>query len=345
MELLDRYLQAVKKHLPLRRQDDIIAELRANLESQLEDKEAQLGRPITTGEAEDWLRALGSPMMVAARYQPQQYLIGPTLFPMYWFVMRTVFLWATVIYSVVSGIVILLGPWHPNSVIEAVLRIPGVLVNSAVWVTLVFAAIEYALTHFPEKLPPMKGCLTGEWSPSSLPPLEKAPVAGGKRRSFAQAVAEVIFGFFLLVWLLLIPKNPFLLLGPGVAYLQVAPFSLAPVWITFYWLIVGLNVLQLAWKCADLARGSWQHTSGLQHIVEKAFGLIPLILLLTVRDHVYVMLKNPAADQLRYGATVENINHWTHTGLSVICAIVVIQLIWDTVQIAVATQRAHSVQR
>jgi hypothetical protein len=80
MELLDRYLQAVKKHLLLRRQDDIIAELRANLESQLEDKEAELGRPLTTGEAEDWLRTLGPPMMVAARYQTQQYLIGPTLF-------------------------------------------------------------------------------------------------------------------------------------------------------------------------------------------------------------------------------------------------------------------------
>ena len=39
MELLDRYLQAVKKHLPWQRQDDIIAELRANLESQLEDRE------------------------------------------------------------------------------------------------------------------------------------------------------------------------------------------------------------------------------------------------------------------------------------------------------------------
>jgi len=38
MELLDRYLQAVKKYLPLARQEDIIAELRANMEAQLEDK-------------------------------------------------------------------------------------------------------------------------------------------------------------------------------------------------------------------------------------------------------------------------------------------------------------------
>ena len=49
MELLDRYLQAVKKYLPARRQDDIIAELRANMESQIEDKESELGRPLHPG--------------------------------------------------------------------------------------------------------------------------------------------------------------------------------------------------------------------------------------------------------------------------------------------------------
>ena len=43
MELLDRYLNAVRRHLPWLRQDDIIAELRANLEAQLEDKEAAAG--------------------------------------------------------------------------------------------------------------------------------------------------------------------------------------------------------------------------------------------------------------------------------------------------------------
>ena len=66
MELLDRYLQAVKRHLPWERQDDIIAELRANLEAQLEDKEAELGRPLTKEEAEQWLKQMGAPIQVAA---------------------------------------------------------------------------------------------------------------------------------------------------------------------------------------------------------------------------------------------------------------------------------------
>jgi hypothetical protein len=101
MELLDRYLQAVKKHLPWQRQDDIIAELRANLEAQLEDKEAELGRPLTKAEAEEWLKQLGAPMQMAARYQPQQYLIGPTVFPIYWYVLKMATAWCMIIYTIV----------------------------------------------------------------------------------------------------------------------------------------------------------------------------------------------------------------------------------------------------
>ena len=58
MELLDRYLQAVRKHLPWQRQEDILAELRANLESQLDEKQGELGRPLTPTEAEEWIGGL-----------------------------------------------------------------------------------------------------------------------------------------------------------------------------------------------------------------------------------------------------------------------------------------------
>src|SRR5579863_5139005 len=135
MELLDRYLQAVKKYLPARRQDDIIAELRANMESQIEDKESELGRPLTQGEMEDLLRKMGSPVMVASRYQPQQYLIGPTVFPMYLYVLRIAVLWAIVIYSVVIVAVIPFTSPSASSVADSLMRMPGVLMTVAAWVT------------------------------------------------------------------------------------------------------------------------------------------------------------------------------------------------------------------
>jgi HAAS domain-containing protein len=327
MELLDRYLQAVKKYLPVRRQDDIIAELRANMESQIEDKESELGRLLTQGEMEDLLRKMGSPLKVASRYQPQQYLIGPAIFPMYLYVLRVAILWALIIYSIIVA-VILFTSHSAAGVADSLMRTPGVLINVAAWVTLVFAAFEFISSRYPGKCPPIAG-FTDNWQPSTLPPLEKNDVSGRKPRSFTLAVAEVVVGFLLIAWLLLIPSHPFLLMGPGVVVLQMAPFQLAPVWWTFYWWIIGLNALQLAWKTLDLARGQWQQPAPIRQIIFKAVGLIPLVLLLSVRDHIYVMLKNPSADQLQYGQNLDVINNGIRLGVSVICAIVVLQLSWE----------------
>ncbi|MGA7106820.1 MAG: hypothetical protein WBV28_24610 [Terracidiphilus sp.] len=341
MDLLERYLQAVKKHLPGKKQDDILAELRANLEAQLEDKEAELGRPLAQGEMEDWLRAMGPPILVASRYQPQQYLIGPALYPVYLYVLRVSAFWAIIIYTVVNAVVIPLTSPTGESAMEAVLRAPGVLITVAAWVTLIFAAVEFAAARFPEKCSPIAG-LTGKWSPSSLPPLEKDTPQGKKPRSFATAVAEVTFEFLFLVWLLLIPQHPFLVMGPGVVFLDAGPFQLAQAWWTFFWWIVALSVLQIAWHSVDLARGTWRHRSKLEHIAVKVFGLAPLVLMLDVRDKVYVLLKNPAVDRAHYGSALESINKSVHLGLLVVTTIVALQLAWEIAQAMVQISRGRA---
>jgi hypothetical protein len=228
MELLDRYLQAVKKHLPWQRQDDILAELRVNLESQLEDREAELGRPLTTREAEDWLKQIGPPIQIAARYQPQQYLIGPAIFPTYWYVMKLVSVWAMAVYGIVSAIQIFSAD-NPTwtSALEALLRAPVVLLNTATWVTLTFAVLELVVANYPGVWPGIPGYPV-DWSPAKLPALEKDGAPGNKPRSHAQAIAQVIFGFVFLGWLLLIPQYPYLLMGPGAGFLRASPFQLGP---------------------------------------------------------------------------------------------------------------------
>ena len=56
MELLERYLQAVKFWLPKEQKQDIIAELSEDLHSQIEEKEAELGRKLTAIEVEFLLK-------------------------------------------------------------------------------------------------------------------------------------------------------------------------------------------------------------------------------------------------------------------------------------------------
>ena len=67
MELLDRYLQAVRFWLPKAQQEDLLAEFGEDLRSQIEDKETELGRPLDKGEMSAILKRCGSPMMVASR--------------------------------------------------------------------------------------------------------------------------------------------------------------------------------------------------------------------------------------------------------------------------------------
>jgi|SRR5580658_7747272 hypothetical protein len=328
MDLLDRYLAAVKKHLPWQRQDDIIAELRANLESQLEDKESELGWPLTAGEVGAILKRMGPPMQVAARYQTQQYLIGPGLFPTYWYVMRLAFGWGLTIYLIVAGVQILVGPPSTTAIVETVLRVPGLLITVAAWVTLVFAAMEFGVRRWPEKCPAVLG-VSADWSPSTLPPVEAIAAGAKKRRSYAQAVAEVVFGFLALVWVLLIPSHPYLLFGPGWLYLRELPYQPAPAWTQFYWWIIALNIIQLTWRTTDLLWGRWQRPAAVQSIVVKAFGLIPLAMLLTAKDHMLATLKNPALDQARYGATLESINQGVYKAFVIIAVIAVLGLAWD----------------
>ena len=338
MELLDRYLQAVKKHLPWKRQDDILAELRANLESQLEDQESEIGRPLTTAEVETWLKQIGPPIAVAARYQPQQYVIGPAVFPTYWYVMKIATFWTLVIYGIVSVVLVFSASDPSWSAIGAVLRAPFVLMNMAAWITLTFAAFEFALSRSWITWPATAVSPT-EWSPSSLPPLDKQALSGKKPRSYAIAVAEVVWGFLFLGWLLLVPKHPFLMFGPGATYIHYSPFQLEPVLFQFYWWVVGLNVLQLAWRCLDLMFGGWQGPRVAQQVATKIMGLVPLLILINAPGHMLFTLKNPAVDQARYGEALHQTNQGIHAALLIVCLIVVLQLLFEAGQKGLAAYR------
>jgi hypothetical protein len=358
MELLDRYLQAVKKHLPWDRQEDIIAELKANLESQLEDKEAALGRPLTKVEAEAWLKEMGLPIQVAARYLPQRYLIGPAVFPMYWYVLKLACFWSLIIFTIVWAVQVFAGstasdieflgvviriPGVPmTTVLGVLLRMPGVMMTAAAWVTLIFAAIEFGIKRNPPICGPLAGAVT-DWSPATLPPVDRN--AKNKPRSFAMAAAEVIFGFLFLVWLLLVPGHPWLLMGPGAFAFHASPFRLAPVWIHFYWWVVGLNVLQLAWNCVDLARESWQRPQPAKQIALRGFGLIPMVVLLAAPGNVYLTLRNPASDQGLHGAQLAAINHGIFMGAALICILVGLQLLWEIGRLSLNSYRRRAAVR
>lgn len=70
MELVDRYLKAVRFWLPKARQPDILAELSEGLRVQIDEKEAELGRKLHDADTEAILQRSGDPMLVAEQYRP-----------------------------------------------------------------------------------------------------------------------------------------------------------------------------------------------------------------------------------------------------------------------------------
>jgi len=346
MELLDRYLQAVKRHLPWERQNDIIAELRANLEAQLEDKEAALGRSLTKDEAEEWLKQIGSPIQVAARYQRQQYLIGPALFPTYSYILKLVLTWVTVIYAIANALTIAAANQGGEAVLRAALRLPWIWMVNAAIVTLIFAVIELTGARFPEKFctfepfaGSMSGPATASWSPLDLPPADLGDSEWFKPRSFTRVLLEVFSSCFLLAYVLLVPHYPFLLFGPGEWYLRSLPYQLAPVWWTFYWWVVCVNAFELAWKIVDLARGAWQRPKNrARHLAMHALSLIPLGILLAAPNHALFLLKNPA-DAAKLGGALAAANKSVLLGLTIAFAIVILQLVWMGVKMGLEAYR------
>jgi hypothetical protein len=337
MDLLERYLQAVRKHLPWTlsraRQDDIVAELRANYESQLEEREADLDRKLTEGEMIDWLKQLGNPMQVAGRYQPVQYLIGPTLFPMYLYVLRLALIWSLAIYAFVTIVLTWTGVPIVSSVAEAIFRAPGVMFTAATWVTLVFVVLEYIFARHPQLLPRMDG-INVDWSPSKLAPLEPARSSRRKQPVFAKFAAQVIFEWLFLGWLLLVPKYPFLMFGPSAWYAQVGPFKIASVWWTFYWVVVAFNFAQIVWNTMDLTSGAWRRPTPLKPLFFKAGGLITIGVLLTAQNHVFALLKDPAAsDAAKYNAMLNQLNPSLYFGMQVVFLIVAMQFAWEIYQL------------
>src|SRR5438552_1241884 len=90
MDLVERYVHAVSFWLPRAQQADIVAELSEDIHSQIDEQEAKVGRKLNESEVESILKQRGRPVLVANRYRPQQYLIGPALFPVYRIVLMIV---------------------------------------------------------------------------------------------------------------------------------------------------------------------------------------------------------------------------------------------------------------
>jgi hypothetical protein len=267
MSLLDRYLAAVRDHLPAGQQDDIIAELGDDLRSRFEERAADLGRPLTEDEEAELLRPYGRPLLMAARYRPQQHLIGPNVFPYYWAALKLALSIALVVWAALIVAFAVSGRAAGGS-LDALWRMP---VNAALWVftwvTLIFAIIEAAAGRVRA---------WERWDPRSLP----RDIASAPRPSRLETGLDLVFStVFVVVW----AGMPHFASFKPLTSLHL---GMSPALAAFYTPILAVAVASVAVKAFLLLRPEARAFRFAAGLAVTAASLAILILLLRAGDLV-----------------------------------------------------------
>ena len=262
MELLEQYLNVIKMYLPRDQREDIINELYENLLSEIEDKEAELERPLNEDEQADIFKRHGDPHMVAKRYAPDQptftfarQLIGPESFPIY----------VRVLWIVLGCMVIV----HASLAILG--RSPGIgpVISSIFW-TFVGTTLTTILIDLINKKskrfwhsPSMYYFPVPKWIP--------------------------LTGFFVLtactLWWAAVPFFPWLIFGTAAGDLE-----LTGTWHFFYWPVLLLLLINTIMRGVTLFRPQWMWLSLVTRLLVYLIGFSMLYFILD--GYPYISVSN-----------------------------------------------------
>jgi hypothetical protein len=308
MDLLDRYLQAVKFFLPREQQDDIIRELSENLISRMDDREEELGHPLDDAEQAAILRAHGHPMVVAGRYRTHQQLIGPTFFPLYVFVLKMGLAVALLVSTVLAVVTAALHGDPFRRLLEAMLGFPGRGLMVFAWTTLGFAALDFAQARLR---------LAHDWDPRTLPKI----VSVEQQIPRLKTLCELSFALAGIVWLLLLPRSPFLLLGPAAALVEYAP-----AWRGFYAPMVLLALATAVLYVIDFIRPYRAKSRELMRVAISVGWLFVFLFLARAGELFLPRTTAALPEAVDLARVVAVINTSFQIGLAVAAAITVLEI-------------------
>jgi hypothetical protein len=309
MNLLERYLQAVRFFIPLRQQDDIVRELSENLVSQMEDRQEELGRPLTEDEQADILRRHGHPMLVAGRYRSRQQLIGPVFFSLYLFTLKIGLAVALIVTVVLAVMTAVLQGDPVSHFVKMLLSFPGRALMVFGWTTLGFAALDIAQSRLK---------LTHNWDPRSLPKV----VTHEHQISRAHSLCELLLSVACIVWLLLLPQAPVLVMGPAAAFLD-----LGPIWSVVYVPILLLMLATATLSLVNFVRPYWTVARSVTRLAIHGASFLVFAVLLRAGEWVVAKADAVLPAGVSLDHVVEIVNVSCQIGLFIACLVSLFEIV------------------
>lgn len=258
MNLIDRYVHEVGRHLPRSNRSDIQAELRSALNDTLEDR---AGPEPSEAEVAEILREFGPPREVAGSYCPGAgYLIGPALYPLFRMVAGIALAAVLGAHVLAWGVAIFIAQ-DPVDPLQALAGLANSVPAALGMVVIVFAALQRFGVRPEDE--------DEGWDPIDLP-----KIVPGEALKRGERIFGVVAGILILVILVFFPEWIGFVTAPGGAFYPNPVITRFLGWIVFSLLVnLGLDVY-LLWQ------GRWDTGSRIGKIAANLLSVGVLALLI-----------------------------------------------------------------
>ena len=236
MNIVSNYLAEVGRFLPEADRSEILNELRSSIEEEITEQAEHGHESPNEALAAKVLKRFGHPIKVAGRYQPEKYLVGPGLYPVYTQTLKVVTVVAFCIQIFATLAIGQSSQWQIEPF--ALLKMS---VETLFWAFAIVTTIFVLLEQSDERLNWYES-----WNPESL---RRGELWTIKR---SDVVTNLLAEAVLLLW-----WHDVLVLQNWIPALADMPIQLSPAWAAFFWpvnLVFGACVLLHAFV---LVKGVW----------------------------------------------------------------------------------------
>jgi hypothetical protein len=309
MNLIDRYLEAVKEHLPndeKNSRDDIIAELKDSLLSRVEEREETLGRPLTDAELQTLVKDNGHPLQVASRYMPQAHVIGPSVYPFWLMAMRAMLIVVGIVYAVLAGISLT----SDGNVVRAIIQTANGFLGMALFWAAIITLVFYLLEQNQVRLGYFE-----QWQPERL-----LKNIGGVRIERSDSLFDIVLGAMFLAWWTGAISFPTTFWHYG----KPLSFEMSTSWNPYWW---GILILNVWWLLLSISTFAWPHIKWDRLLLRILLNVISLALLYFLAQIDVLVVVRDGVEEISRSAQAQT---QLNTSLRVSFAILAVIWIYDT---------------
>jgi hypothetical protein len=326
MRPLDLYLNNLSKLLPADQREDIIRELSEDIRSEMEDKQAELGRTLTEEEQYEILKRRGNPLQVAAGYTSNKgtfafgpQWIGPVLFPFYARVLTfNLGLTFLIIGTIFAALTLSGQQFHFGDLLSSVVLQLFIQLTA---VTLIFAVAEKHFSRNPH-----------HWNQDALKIDIQLRIHEGINKGINKKIREVsrfeslsilVASTVGLMWMQALWTHPFFIFGPAASLIQFGP-----IWHRIYMPTVAIILVSMLRAAINLAWPDWVLFRNVAALVFEAASMAIIYVLMFSGSWVVPV---PTANSASAPHIAQVVNQWMPYGFWAAAVISIFQIIKNLV--------------